>query len=560
MELRRTIANASEELEVLIRRAARVGELDVGELIDAYVRLQPSGHTHLGNPRKVSLDTLSETLKRLPVVFTEVDEVRLVTDLDGFDVQPIPGAGWRAGLMSDGALLLELAHGTNSLLGFAATVCALAVEWTKIEHLLGEREEFAPESPEEALAAAGIDPSEEEPTAEPIADLAEIAFELGVEEHDLVNASARCRGVLFELLDRPLTFPRIRVHADLATEEADGRGRRLGRALGEAIVELGFKDQPVHLWVGHDVVTDCLSPYARELREPLVTWARRNPDAVGADLHQLQSLLDESTVYAIMRDFFRADSRVLDERRVADATVGIQRHRIGELNFEVLDLQRIEAALIDARILEWELDEASVLLRVDRPDNVDERAFMDELLEAFGASLVSITTLLHGTLLQPSSPSAVILPHLLLRWSGEHKLSLPGARALEADHFMGLAEPQSGAVLSMPSASLLNAAHVESLAESFRVAGIEVGGDGIVCALHDALWTGVLNPDVAISWPLIDHSRTHGRSSVHALTAASSVAIALLRRIGAAPPPEEPAPPPPEPKRGPSRTAVRIRA
>lgn len=563
MEHRTAIARASEELEVLIRRAARIGELNIGELIDAYVRLRPSGHSHLENPRKISLETLSDALRRLPVVFTEVDEVRLVTHLDGFDTRSVPGAGWRAGLMNDGALVIELADGTNSLLGFAATVCAIAVEWTKIEQLLdrSEPEQYLPESPEEALAAAGIEADEGDEAVEAIPDLAEIAFELGVEEHDLLNASARCRGVLFELLDRPVSFPRIRIHADLAPEEAEGRGHQLGRALGEAVAELGFRDRPVHLWIGHDVITDCLSPYARELREPLVSWARGNPDSVGSDLHELQSLLDESNIYAIMRDFFSFDRRVLDERRVADATVGIQRQQIGDLRFEILDLQRIEAPLIDARIVEWELEESPILLRVDRPHNVDERTFMDELLGALGSTILSITILLHGTLLQPATPSAVILPHLLLRWGGEHKLSLPGARALEPDDFMGLAESQYGAVLSTPSATLLNAAHVETLSDSFRVAAIEVGGDGILAALHDALWTGTLNPEVAISWPLIDHEKIQGRSSVTSLTAASSVAVALLRRIGAPPEPiEPPSPPPPEPKRGPSRTAMRIRA
>ncbi len=570
--LQKTIARASAELSLLVRRAAREGELEIAEIIDAYVQLQPSGHPHLENPRKISIETLSDTLQRLPVHFTEVDEVRLVRSLSGFEHRPIPGSGWPAGLSEDGALLIELADGVHSLMGFAATICALAVEWSKIDALVGH-EDVPPEDDlfaewesdgTEEQHDAGLEDSDAEPAPdEPsIPDLSELAFNLGITEKELVDASAATRGVLFELLGRPVELPLLRIHADLAAEEVERQGGAVGRQMGEVIAEAGLSGRPIHLWIGGEVVTDCLSPYGRELREPLVSWARQNPDALGVDLGPLPSLVDESRVYAIMRDFFRRDERVLEERRAADQTVGIQRFAIDGVRFDLVDLQRIEPHLTDARIVEWELEGAPILLRVERSKGIDEGALLDELLETIGPSLASVTVLLQGTLLQAASPDAIVLPHLMLRWVGEEKVSLPGVRALDPEHFMGLAEPAvtSGAVLSMPTATLLNAQHIEWLAQAYRVSAIEVGGAGLIATLHDALWTGRIDADVPIAWALVDHARVHGRPSVAALTASSAVAIALLRRIGAAPLPPEPEPEPEPKPRGPSRTAMRIRA
>ncbi|MEM6731604.1 MAG: hypothetical protein AAF658_08610, partial [Myxococcota bacterium] len=274
-------------------------------------------------------------------------------------------------------------------------------------------------------------------------------------------------------------------------------------------------------------------------------------------------LVDESRIYSIMRDFFRTDARVLDERRAADGTVGIQRYRVDDLHFDVIDLQRVEAHLTDARIMEWELDGAPILLRIDRSKRFGEGALLDELLDTIGPTLVTVTVLLQGTLLQATNPDAILLPHLMLGWAGESKVSLPGVRALEPEHFMGLAAPavSSGAVLSMPTATLLNAHHIEWLAKAYRVAAIEVGSEALISTLHDALWTGRIASEVPIAWALVDQARVNGRPSVAALTAASAVAVALLRQIGASLEPPEPEPPPePPPRRGPSRTALRIRA
>ncbi|MEM6731633.1 MAG: hypothetical protein AAF658_08760, partial [Myxococcota bacterium] len=295
-----TIARASQELELMVRRAARVGELDIADIIDAYVLLEPSGHLHLQNPRKVSVETLTDTLRRLPVMFTEVAEVRLVPNLDGFECRAIPGAGWRAGLSNDGVLLIELTDGLHSLMGFASTICALAIEWSKINTLVQSDVEpptdFEPESADDAMAAAGIEvpeaegedaaPAEETVEADPsLRDLADLAFDLGVTEEQLVDASAQTRGVLFELFGRPVTLPIIRIHADLAVEELDRRGARIGRQIGEILAEAGLATRPVHLWLGGEVITDCLSPYGRELRDPLVSWAREHSESLGLDLH-----------------------------------------------------------------------------------------------------------------------------------------------------------------------------------------------------------------------------------------------------------------------------------
>ncbi|MEL6546799.1 MAG: hypothetical protein AAFQ82_19385, partial [Myxococcota bacterium] len=434
--LQKNMARASRELELLVRRAAREGELDVSEIIDAYVQLRPSGHPHLDNPRKISIETLSDTLRRLPVMFTEVDEVRLVQDLSGFEHRPIPSAGWPSGLSDDGAVLIELGDGLHSLMGFAATVCALAVEWSKIDLLIAHHASGDDELPVDGdnVDEDTLDPPSDAPM---IPDLAELAFDLGVTEKELVDASAATQGVLFELIGRSVELPQLRIHADLDAEELERRGAAVGRQIGEVLAEAGLAGRPIHLWIGSDVITDCLSPYGRELREPLLQWARNHTDHLGIDLRSMPPLVDESRVYAIMRDFFRQDARVVEERRAADQTVGIQRFAIDGVHFDVIDLRRIEPHLTDARIVEWELEGAPIVLRIDRSRALDEGALLDELLETVGPSLASVTVLLNGTLLQASSPEAILLPHLMIGWAGEEKVSLPGSRALDPEHFAG---------------------------------------------------------------------------------------------------------------------------
>lgn len=588
--LQSAVARASEEFVVSLRRALRRGELDIAELLDCYVDLEPSGHRHLGNPRKVSLETLSDVLRRLPALFTHVHEVRLVQDLEGFEVEPLPGTGWRSGVMPDGSLLIEMPHGASSVVSLVASVCALTVEWGKIQSILGTRprsatEDYAPESAAQAVAAAGVgeddwdlqssaqassggaepEPARDEvdPAAShPIADVSELAFELGVDERSLMNASASTRGVLYELLNEPVSLPRIRTHADLDHAEYERRGAELGRRLGESLSAQGMRGRPTHVWLGNNVLSDCLSPYARELREALLTWARSHPDRLGSELSSLPQLVDESTVYAVMRDFFRNHPEVEDERREADATVGITRQRIDTLSYEWIDLRRVEASVFDARILHWRIDDDAIMLRIAPPADVHPGAMFQALLQELAPELRSVTALLEGTLLQASSPAAIVLPQLLIEWAGERKVSLPGVRKLAPEDFMGLADSSvtSGAVLSMPTAALLNAEHIEELARSYRVAALTLGGGELIQSLNDALWSGRLDPDIPIAWALINDARTASRPSLASITAASAVAIALLRQIGAPPPVEAPPEPEPEKPQPMSRTAFRIRA
>ncbi|MEL7305917.1 MAG: hypothetical protein AAGJ56_08805 [Myxococcota bacterium] len=614
--LQSAVARASEEFVISLRRALRRGELDISELLDCYVDLEPSGHRHLGNPRKVSLETLSDVLRRLPALFTHVHEVRLVLDLGGFEVEPLPGSGSRSGVMPDGSLLIEMPHGASSVVSFVSSVCALTVEWGKIQSILGSRPrsataDYAPESAAEAVAAAGIDgatPERELPpqdaevdldaehgvdrdpvvdaeatavtsthvasgadpgddggteaAAHPVADVSELAFELGVDERALMNASAATRGVLYELLSEPVSLPRIRTHADLDHAEYERRGTELGRRLAESLVAQGLQGRPIHIWLGSDVLTDCLSPYARELREALLTWARSHPDRLGSDLSHLPQLVDESTVYAVMRDFFRNHPEVENERREADATVGIIQQRIDTVSYEWIDLRRIESSVFDARILHWQIDDDAIMLRIAPPAGGHAGAMLQALLQELTPELRSITALLEGTLLQASSPAAIVLPQLLIEWAGERKVNLPGVRRLAPEDFMGLAESSvtSGAVLSMPTATLLNAEHIEALARSYRVAALALGGSELIQTLNDALWSGRIDPEVPIAWALINDAHTAGRPAVASLTAASAVAIALLRQIGAPPHIEAPPEPEPEKPRPMSRTAFRIRA
>lgn len=593
-------AEATREFCVLVRRAAKRGELDVGALIDSYMALAPAGHPHLDEPRKIALATLVDAIQSLPRGFLDHQDVRLVPDLSRYDLRRIPSQGPAAGVLEDGTLLIEARNGMSSLLSFSATVCALAVEWSKIRTLLAhwsDPEETPEEDPEASLhenydddhapnpneaveddtehgsapaipasvgdEAAAIFDDEIADFASPV-EIGTLAFELGIDERDFLDASSKTHGTFHELIERELRLPSLRMHADLSPRIAAKRGSARARYVHDQLVEAGFGERPVHLWIGDSVVTDCLSPYPRDLREPLLHWASTGPEQLGNDLRVDDDLVDEATLYALMRDFLTVDALLHDERAAAEGSVGIERCGRGSGALEMIDLDRIDPTAIDARLVEWHSASGAVLLRIPRPVDDGAEEQIRAMLDAFGSQLESITLTLEGSFIQHHGVDTVLLPRLLLGWEGEEKITSPLPGALRAEEFMGLASTSPQTVLSVPTASLLNARHIEALSAAYGVGAIEKGGAGILGAIRDAAWRGALLPTCSVSWTLTAAGRRVGtRTDLATLRSLSGIAIALLRWIGGnATDSLDPQPPEPEKERAkvPSHHAFRIRA
>jgi hypothetical protein len=294
----------------------------------------------------------------------------------------------------------------------------------------------------------------------------------------------------------------------------------------------------------------------------MLAWAAEHPDQLGEDVTLETAALGEDALYAIAADFMATDERLSKERLEADRSVGIQRFDVDGQAFEIIDLGRVEAGVMDARITRWYLPEpAPVFLRLS-PDLEDAGASgLEALLATLGPALQSVTIVLEATSLE-AAPGTVLLPDVLLSWAGEHKLAVPGANRGDESELTSLAEgvETGGALLAVPHAGLLSTTHVSALAQRYKVRGIELGSSTSVAALADLVWAGVLGPEVELTWAAVaaQYVRT-GRASLATLSGQSALAVAKLRRIGATAAP----PPPParreRPKTGGGRP-VRIKA
>lgn len=116
------------------------------------------------------------------------------------------------------------------------------------------------------------------------------------------------------------------------------------------IAEQGLLQRPLHLFFGPPIFTWCLSPYVRDLREPIIQWARDFQTSVASDLHDLPDVIHEDLLYALAHDFNAIDPRLRDERHRADRTVGIFRFPLGVQLVDVIDCGRIDKKAIDVRI------------------------------------------------------------------------------------------------------------------------------------------------------------------------------------------------------------------
>jgi hypothetical protein len=577
--MRSSVAQSARELETLILRAARRGVLDVAELLEAYVGLAPGNHPYLGDPRRVDLDAAVTALASLPQGLTDTREVLVVADLAGFAAEPVVSALLPAAKLPDGSLLVEGSFSLVSLVNLAAPLCLLAHEAAKAQRLL-LAESMAPDEAE-SVPPAAVGPAESAPpvAAPPVATasadeppldsatvraiIARLAFIWGVSERALEQAEADTQGALLRLLTGEVSLPPVRIHAALRPAAVRERGARAGERVAGALAEMGLAGRPLHLWIGNGVVSDCLSPYCRELRGVLTDWADQHPEQVGADLQGLTAAPGEDVLYALAHDFLRSDPALVPERDAADRTVGILRYAGNR--FELIDLGRIDGAVCDARLagLTVTAAPAPVLVRLAPTLEDQEGAAIESLVELLGPTIASVTVTLDGTALS-AAPGAVVVPNVAVRWAGLEKVAIPGQEQAELEELALYADGgvRQGAVLSVICAALLAPAHVAELVRAFGVAGIEVGGIGTLAALAEARWRGQLQPAVRVRWFLVSsEAAATDRPTLATLRGHAAVAIATLRALAAPDPEAAPAPRPTRTRaRGQSGRAVRIKA
>ena len=339
-----------------------------------------------------------------------------------------------------------------------------------------------------------------------------------------------------------------------------GSDRRLYPPTSLILAEMGLLTRPLHLWVGHSIVTDCLSPYPRDLRELMQRWLRLSPDAVGADLRGDSSTFGEDAVYALCHDFLRTDPQLGEERAMAERSVGLTRYRFETQSYEIIDLGRIDPNACDARLMGLgNLAPGSVMLRLGTSPEDSGAGAIRTLMRELGPILQSVTFVMEGSPIGLSE-GAVVHPQGLVCWAGEERLSLNARAGFGAEALQGYAEAQ-GFVLSTPSAALLSSERLSQMRRSLPLVGVNVGGEGVLRAINEALWNGQLDGSKDVNWVFVgsQHGET-GRPTLASLAGLSAVAVAHLRSLGG--PPQAPTvqePAQPEPRR-PSRSAIRIKA
>jgi len=532
-----TIARAAQEFDALVSRAARRGVLEVDDLIDAYTALAPAAHPLLAEPRQLDLQALVNALAALPAEFITAPRVCVVPRLERFAGTPVAASSARAAKLDDGTLLIEGRLGHLSLLALAGPLCVLRHETAKAHALMDDlvatqQERLAQQSTTRNDNDRASGPGEQTAVLE--LSLAQVAFALGVDELSWLAAETATNGALSTALAPDWRLPEIALHADFGATARRREAHTAYERVFLLLAEMGLVGRPLHLWIGPGAITDCVSPYTRELREVITTWARQHPEALGDDLVLGDDAPGEDTVYALAQELLAAEPRLDDERRAAERTVGILREGVDGFDFDIIDLGRLDAGLCDARLPRWQVQEpAPVLIRIAASLDDASDGGLAALLAPIAARLRSITLALDGSA-RGAPDGALFLPDVLVRWAGEHLLAVPAANRVQPGDFAGLTSAVSvgGGALCVPHASLLSAGHMGELGRELKANVVTLGGDALLDALARAVWAGVLAPEVEIVWAVVSgRTVASGRPSLATQGGHSALALWRLRGI-----------------------------
>ncbi len=531
------VAAFALEFDVLIKRAARTGQVPLDTLTDTYIALHPELPD---GTQSLDLARLCSALAALPEGLCEASRLLLVPDINGFSHTPARGGTFVCGRMADGTWLGDLSAGYADLVRWLSCLCEIR---------RGQRQATR-------LLAAQPDPETDNA-------LGHLAFAWGCDEVTLQNAIGSCGPALLSLLQAGANLPIIVVHAaSNPSIRARQHARDAGRAV-QAVAEMGLIDRPLHLWLGEGRISDCLSPYSRELKDALWRWAQTHPQHVGPDIPSQPS---DDALYAICDDFMAHDPRLVGEKEDAERTVGIYQHAVADLRVEMIDLGRTDPTLCDPRLPAFRLHApAPVLIRVDAPDSQLLAAALEAFIHTLGHRLASITIVL-PTQAPAAMAGEIILPRFAVNWAGGQKLPLLND-ALSPQDFIGLADRpvQAGDTLLVPALGLHTPGALELMADDPSIACVQLGSTDMVATLHDAIWTGKVSERLECAWLAVPLVAAHtGRPTLMCLRSLSAVAVARLRRIVApsmAPGPQAmpPAPHTPQPT-APSANESRRRA
>lgn len=548
-----SFAEATREFDVLVRKAARDGFLDLQSLQSAYRELRPIFHPEIDNDRRVDLEALTYILRQLPLAFVTTHRMMLVPDLTAFHHTPAISQGLAGGLLHDGTLLLEAPYGLRSVMSVATLLAGLALEVRKALDLLfaaaqnRRNAQMEWEEPEGGVEESGATTALEADAALGATDLspeeddanrwAHIALDLGVDQHALLHANAETDGALCALLfDREHALPDIDIHAELQPAWINKRRRATADKVIQAFAERGFLQRPVVVWISPVPVRDCFSPFVRDLREPLWAWAQSGAEGLGSDLYPLPEQPNEDLMYCIAHDFIATDQALAAERASVDRSVGIVTLDMDGIAIDVIDTGRLDSNACDVRLQPWEAAvPAPVIVGLPWHAVAGDGAILEGLLQTLGAAIQGVTVLLPGTSLN-GMEGRIFAPTLTIDWAGEDVLATPVLAPLGMDAFGVSAQaPMHAAVLSAPCIEAMDHRHLEQLGRQWGVQALVLESTSVLKHLRNAMWRGSLpNLNFSHSYVIATQPTAGGRMSWTGTAAFNAVSIATVRQLATA--------------------------
>lgn len=403
------------EFEVWVARGAKRGSLALADLVETYGQLATALNLDTAQPRLLGIASLTESLRRLPRGFEEAHKLVAVSSLAAFEQSPIdPDAMFASAWLDAQTLLVACPDGLSSLVALAMAFCALLHESEKYKRL---RAQTASESENIALYA--------------------LAAGISLDEWRAADALAGGK------LDAHLTAlkpPELVVHPNLHPSHHARRANAVAQRILSTLAETGLGSRPVHLWLGPCVLTDTLSPYARDLGPQLIRWAAGPQNSAPA-----------VNVYDAATAFLVSDDRLQAEQQVAERSVGICRLKHDAVAFDIIDVARLDIAACDASIVQLHHAQASqgskpIVLRLDATQADIAAPLVDHIARALGAQLLSVTLIAEGVWQQVKTvPIAAVRTHL--PW---HTGAPCSRAAAEVRHTMALAPIETFIDVPMP--------------------------------------------------------------------------------------------------------------
>ena len=478
------IRRAARAFEGRLQQALAAGQLRLADIEADYA----AAALPEAAPRQLDLTQIEAILGTLPARLWAETDVWLVADAGGFD-----GVDRRP----DGALIHELGGGLAALRALALAL-GLLMRWR-------------------GQARALLEPGLADPNWAP--DETDLALAWGVDPDALAAADRRMDGALLAALVEPWHLLHLRLHASLLPSPAQAEAATT--ALLRRLAEMGLLGRPLHLWLGDPVPIDCLSPYTRDLRQPLWQWAQGQPAALGADLTAAPLAPLEATLYAVADDLLATDGRLGVERAAAERSVGIYREQIAGCACAIVDLGRLQPEACDAGLgLRAPPLGQDVLLQLALDSPLAAAASLASLLPQLGDRLRSITVTYEGTLLAGAGPLQL---DGILAWDDPAPWSVAGD-GLTATATRGLG-------LAVPSYLAATALTLPQRCPPLRPSGLWVGDTAIWQVLNAARWAGSLAVDVDVAAYLVPAEHVlSGRPTWRTLVSLAAVARLRLRR------------------------------